>query len=118
MIAPVWGMNGTTKTFTYTKNGQSVVVENPKQVVDVSEHDGKINWEKLKSEGIDGAILRIGWGVGYTDEYFDYNIRNDAQRYGERHESRQVLFRLPNFFDGIYQPWEDCSSAQLLIEVQ
>ena len=50
--------------------------------------------------------------------YFDYNIRNDAQRYGERHESRQVLFRLPNFFDGIYQPWEDCSSAQLLIEVQ
>lgn len=81
LIAPVWGMNGTTKTFTYTKDGQSVVVENPKQVVDVSEHDGKINWEKLKSEGIDGAILRIGWGVGYTDEYFDYNI-SECKRLG------------------------------------
>jgi len=65
--------------------------------------------EKLKDAELHGS---------YRAFYFDYNIRNDAQRYGERHESRQVLFRLPNFFDGIYQPWEDCSSAQLLIEVQ
>lgn len=90
LIAPVWGMNGTTKTFTYTKNGQSVVVENPKQVVDVSEHDGKINWEKLKSEGIDGAILRIGWGVGYTDEYFDYNIR-ECKRLGIPYGDRKSV---------------------------
>ncbi len=81
LISPVWGMNGTMKTFTYMKDGQSIVVENPKQVVDVSEHDGKINWEKLKSEGIDAAIIRIGWGVGYTDEYFDYNI-SECKRLG------------------------------------
>ena len=50
--------------------------------------------------------------------YFDYKIVNLAQRYGERHASRQTVFNLPKEFDGIYQPWRDCSSAQLLIEVQ
>ena len=60
---------------------KALLLKIQKQVVDVSEHDGKINWEKLKSEGIDGAILRIGWGVGYTDEYFDYNI-SECKRLG------------------------------------
>lgn len=50
--------------------------------------------------------------------YFDYKIVNPAQRYGERHASSQTVFNLPKEFDGIYQPWHDCSSAQLLIEVQ
>lgn len=54
----------------------------------------------------------------YREFYFDYKIRNEAQRYGEKHESRQILFHLPSSFGDIYQSWEDCSSAQLLIEIQ
>lgn len=54
----------------------------------------------------------------YKKLYFDYKIKCDAQRYGEKHESRKILFSLPESFKGIYEPWEDCSSAQLLIEVQ
>lgn len=48
--------------------------------------------------------------------YFDYNIQNDFQRYGTRHKSTDILYKLPSYLD-IYQPWEKCSSAQLLIEV-
>lgn len=65
--------------------------------------------EKLKDAELHGS---------YRQFYFDYKIKHDAQRYGEKHESREVLFRLPNSFDNIYYPWKDCSSAQLLIEVQ
>lgn len=49
--------------------------------------------------------------------YFDYNIQNDFQRYGTRHESTRLVYTIPDFLR-IYQPWESCSSAQLLIEVQ
>lgn len=54
----------------------------------------------------------------YGKYYFDYNIVNPAQRYGIKHESRETLFNLPREFGRIYQPWRDCSSAQLLIEVR
>lgn len=48
--------------------------------VDVSEHQGDIDWEQVKQSGIDFAILRIG-GRGYgvsgkfiVDEYFAENL--------------------------------------------
>lgn len=50
--------------------------------------------------------------------YFEHNIRNDAQRYGQQHNSCQTLFEIPSEFESIYEPWHFCSSAQLLIEVQ
>ncbi len=65
--------------------------------------------DKLKAADFHGSCGKF---------YFDYKIVNPAQRYGERHASRQTVFNLPKEFDGIYQPWCDCSSAQLLIEVQ
>ena len=52
----------------------------------------------------------------YAKYYFDYNIQNEFQRYGHRHTSTNILFGIPNGFE-IYQPWMQCSSAQLLIEV-
>ena len=52
----------------------------------------------------------------YAKFYFDYNIQSEFQRYGLKHESTNILFNIPDGFD-IYQPWEQCSSAQLLIEV-
>lgn len=31
--------------------------------IDVSEHNGTIDWQKAKAAGVDFAILRIGWGT-------------------------------------------------------
>ena len=44
------------------------------------------------------------------------DIQNEYQRYGTKHVSNDVLYKIPPEFH-IYQPWEECSSAQLLIEV-
>ena len=46
-----------------------------KTLIDVSEHQGKIDWEKVKPQ-IDGAILRCGYGSDYEDQddsCFKYN---------------------------------------------
>lgn len=52
----------------------------------------------------------------YSTYYFDYNIKHDSQRYGTPHDSNNVLFDIPEEFD-YYEPWKQCSSAQMLIEV-
>lgn len=37
--------------------------------IDVSHHNGKINWNKVKAEGIDYAIIRVGFrGYGTSDK--------------------------------------------------
>lgn len=52
----------------------------------------------------------------YSQYYFDYRIKNDKQRYGEKHSSNDVLFCVPDKLSK-YEPWKICSSAQLLIEL-
>lgn len=47
--------------------------------IDVSEHQGEINWKKVADSGIDFAMLRLGYrgstaGSLYIDEYFEKNI--------------------------------------------
>lgn len=47
--------------------------------IDVSEHQGVINWAEVKKNGIDYAILRAGFGrtsVDQTDETFESNYKN------------------------------------------
>ena len=63
--------------------------------------------DKLQNAGFHGIFKKF---------YFDYNIQNEYQRYGTKHVSNDVLYKIPPEFH-IYQPWEECSSAQLLIEV-
>ena len=49
---------------------------NGKRIIDVSEHQGVINWEKVKADGIDGVIIRCGYGqntAGQDDKQF---VRN------------------------------------------
>ena len=36
------------------------------KVIDVSYHNGTIDWEKVKSSGVDGAIIRCGYGSNLT----------------------------------------------------
>ena len=46
--------------------------------IDVSKHNGSINWEKVKSDGVEFAILRIGYGgsAPVKDETFEENYKN------------------------------------------
>lgn len=48
--------------------------------VDISRHDGKVNWKKLKKSGIEFVILRIGYrgyqsGKLFVDQNFHENIK-------------------------------------------
>ena len=50
-----------------------------KKVIDVSTHQGEIDWEKVKADGVDYAYIRLGfrgWGSGklVLDEYYQKNI--------------------------------------------
>jgi hypothetical protein len=63
--------------------------------------------QKLSEKGLQNT---------YAQYYFDYNIKNDKQRYGERHANNDVLYDVPNKLYK-YDPWVKCSSAQLLIEL-
>lgn len=42
--------------------------------IDVSEWQGKINWQKVKASDVDFAFVRISYGTGYIDKTFDYNM--------------------------------------------
>ena len=52
--------------------------------IDVSEFQGKIDWDKVKADGIKFAILRVGYGMDMTsqdDKYIERNI-NECERIG------------------------------------
>lgn len=52
--------------------------------IDVSEFQGKINWDRVKADGIKFAILRAGFGSDITsqdDEYIERNIQ-ECERLG------------------------------------
>ena len=49
--------------------------------IDVSKHQGKIDWQKVKDSGIDFAIIRAGFGKNNIDEYAHYNaLRCNMER--------------------------------------
>lgn len=43
--------------------------------IDVSDHQGKINWKKVKKSGINYAIIRAGYGKNNIDSQFANNIK-------------------------------------------
>lgn len=43
------------------------------QGIDVSHHQGKIDWQKVKASGIEFAIIRAGWGKDGKDTEFERN---------------------------------------------
>lgn len=47
----------------------------PSSSIDVSVHNGKIDWQKVRAAGIDFAILRAGYGrlASQKDERFEEN---------------------------------------------
>lgn len=39
-----------------------------RKIIDVSYHNGVIDWAKVKSDGVEGAILRCGYGMDQTSQ--------------------------------------------------
>lgn len=72
--APYWKNDDGAKSF-YDAQGTLMYRHGSKMVIDVSEHNGNINWEKVKAAGIDGAIIRVGYGYLGEDKYFQRNVR-------------------------------------------
>lgn len=46
------------------------------KLIDVSAHNGNIDFAKVKKDGIQGVIIRAGYGVSTVDKYFHQNIKN------------------------------------------
>lgn len=51
-----------------TKEGMTM------KVIDVSEHNGSINFNKVKADGVEGVVIRAGYGKGNVDKKFTANI--------------------------------------------
>lgn len=49
--------------------------------IDVSKHNGKIDWSKVKNDNVDFAIIRAGLGFSTVDDKFLYNI-TEAKKNG------------------------------------
>lgn len=49
--------------------------------IDVSKHQGKIDWKRVKASGVDFAVLRAGYGKydNQKDEFFEENYKNAKQ---------------------------------------
>lgn len=45
-------------------------------MIDVSEHQGSIDFNKVKAAGVKAVIIRAGYGSSTTDKYFYQNIKN------------------------------------------
>ena len=77
---PYWTETNGVKNF-YDAENNLMYHKGTKKIIDVSEHNGKINWEKVKSSGVDGAIIRVGWGYLGEDKYFQRNV-SECNRLG------------------------------------
>lgn len=42
--------------------------------IDVSENNGRVNWQLVKNKGIEFAIIRLGYGRGHLDSEFYRNV--------------------------------------------
>lgn len=75
-----WGTyNGTKAFFDYRKN---LFAQQAKGVIDVSSWQGDVDWAKAKADGVEGAIIRLGYGWGnYADAKAQRNI-NECKRLG------------------------------------
>lgn len=57
-----WGTYNNTKAFFDYKN--NLFAQQAKGVIDVSSWQGDIDWAKAKADGVEGAIIRLGFGWG------------------------------------------------------
>lgn len=93
-----WGTYNNTKAFFDYRN--NLFAQQAKGVIDVSSWQGDIDWAKAKADGVEGAIIRLGFGWG-----------NDADTKAQRNISECKRLGIPF---GIY--WysyaEDASGSR------
>ncbi|MED4586681.1 GH25 family lysozyme [Brevibacillus choshinensis] len=46
------------------------------KVIDVSHHQGEIDWKKVVADGVKGVFIKATEGIGYTDPLFRKNVQN------------------------------------------
>ena len=109
--------------------------------IDVSKHQGKINWNDVKNSGIEFAILRAGYGMymSQKDSTFDYNYSeckrlnipvgaywySYATTVEEAKKEAEVClevinnkaFQLPIWFDQEYEPSIKALSKQIRTDI-
>ena len=71
--SPSWSSSGRGPKVLTEGNG-NVFLDQALRVVDVSEHNGYNDWNAAKASGVDAAILRIGFGTGHVDDWFENNL--------------------------------------------
>lgn len=70
-----WGSyNGTAAFFDASNN---LFVQQAKGVIDVSAWQGNINWQAVKNSGVEGAIIRIGYG--WDNGFDEQALRNISE---------------------------------------
>lgn len=77
---PIQDINGVTKDVKIMVNISQTILSG----IDVSKHNGKIDWGKAKNSGIDFAIIRLGYGQdmeSQDDTMFEYNV-SECERLG------------------------------------
>ena len=75
-----WGTHNNTKAFFDYQN--NLFVQQAKGVIDVSEWQGDIDWAKAKADGVEGVIIRLGYGWGNNaDKKAQRNI-SECKRFG------------------------------------
>ena len=75
-----WGTYNNTKAFFDYRN--NLFAQQAKGVIDVSSWQGDIDWAKAKADGVEGAIIRLGFGWGNdADAKAQRNI-NECKRLG------------------------------------
>ena len=75
-----WGTYNNTKAFFDYQN--NLFVQQAKGVIDVSGWQGDIDWAKAKADGVEGVIIRLGYGWGNNaDKKAQRNI-SECKRLG------------------------------------
>lgn len=75
-----WGTYNNSKAFFDYQN--NLFVQQAKGVIDVSEWQGDIDWAKAKADGVEGVIIRLGYGEGNNaDKKAQRNI-SECKRFG------------------------------------
>ena len=77
-----WGTYNNSKAFFDYQN--NLFVQQAKGVIDVSEWQGDIDWAKAKADGVEGVIIRLGYGWG-----------NNADRKAQRNISECKRLGIP-----------------------
>lgn len=74
-----WGWYSGEQAF-FQSNGTMFACK-ARGVIDVSEHNGDIDWAAAKADGVEGAIIRIGFSTSRLDYKAQRNI-NECKRLG------------------------------------